>query len=202
MGWRLRCILAIALLGIALLAVLARTLPSNSVSDPATISRVRELVEQLAQRPHPLGSREHARIRDFIIEQLRHSAIAVNEQPSDAVTYIAGANEGAHLNNVLATIPGREPTESAIMLVAHYDTVPNSRGAGDDGAAVAALLETARIIGARPRLRRTVHFLFTDAEEQGLLGARAFVAGNPTAQRIGLVINFEARGTSGPVIMY
>jgi hypothetical protein len=51
-------------------------------------------------------------------------------------------------------------------------------------------------------LRRTVHFLFTDAEESGLLGAQAFIASNPVAQQVGLVINLEARGTSGPVLMY
>src|SRR5205085_1352407 len=45
-------------------------------------------------------------------------------------------------------------------------------------------------------------FLFTDGEEAGLLGAKAFVDEHPWAKEVGLVLNFDARGTSGPVVMY
>ena len=86
--------------------------------------------------------------------------------------------------NILAATPVPRPS----LLVAHYDSVTNSRGAGDDGAAVAALLETARIVMAGPKLRRSIFILFTDAEEVGLLGALAFVHEHPLAQRAGIVI--------------
>src|SRR5690606_10747281 len=40
--------------------------------------------------------------------------------------------------------------------------------------------------------------LFTDAEEIGLLGAELFVKEHPWAEKVGLVLNFEARGSGGP----
>ena len=43
--------------------------------------------------------------------------------------------------------------------------------------------------------------LITDGEEAGLLGARAFVNGHPWLDDIGLVLNFEARGNGGPVLL-
>ena len=45
-------------------------------------------------------------------------------------------------------------------------------------------------------------FLFTDSEEGGLLGAKGFRGASPLAKQIGLVMNFEARGTSGPAMMF
>ncbi|MEM9380857.1 MAG: M28 family peptidase, partial [Planctomycetota bacterium] len=49
---------------------------------------------------------------------------------------------------------------------------------------------------------RDVIFLFEDAEEHGLLGAEAFAAGHPWAADVGVVVNLEARGTTGPSRMF
>jgi hypothetical protein len=86
--------------------------------------------------------------------------------------------------------------------VSHYDSVIAGPGANDDGTAVAALLETIRALRAGPPIQNDVVFLFTDGEEAGLLGAKAFVDEHPLAREIGLVLNFEARGNSGPVLMF
>ncbi|GAL70575.1 peptidase [Jejuia pallidilutea] len=43
--------------------------------------------------------------------------------------------------------------------------------------------------------------LITDAEELGLHGADIFVNKHPWAKNVGLVLNFEARGSGGPSIM-
>src|SRR5207245_10866754 len=85
----------------------------------------------------------------------------------------------------------------AVALVAQYDSVAAGPGAGDDGAGVAALLETLRGLRAGPALQNDLIFLFTDGEEDGLLGASAFVAEHPWAKDAHVVINFEARGNSG-----
>jgi hypothetical protein len=50
--------------------------------------------------------------------------------------------------------------------------------------------------------RNDIVFVFTDGEEAGLLGAEAFAAEHPLAARGGVVLNVEARGTGGPVIMF
>jgi hypothetical protein len=53
-----------------------------------------------------------------------------------------------------------------------------------------------------PSLKNDLIFLLTDGEEAGLIGARGFVQSSPLSKEIKLVVNFEARGTSGPVYMF
>src|SRR5690606_9193170 len=90
----------------------------------------------------------------------------------------------------------------AIVLVAHYDTVPHSPGGTDAGNAVAAILETVRALQAFPTLRNDVIVLITDAEEVGLCGAQAYVDEHPWASETALVLNHEGRGHTGPVVMF
>ena len=87
------------------------------------------------------------------------------------------------------------------MLAAHYDSVPSSFGANDDGAGVVTLLETARALKANGPLKNDVILLFSDGEEVGLLGANAFTT-HPWAKDAGVFMNFEARGNTGPVVMF
>lgn len=75
--------------------------------------------------------------------------------------------EGA---NIIAVKPGRVP--AAVAVIAHHDTVRDSPGADDNGAAVAVLVELARLL-APLRLHRTVVLAATDMEELGFFGARA-----------------------------
>ena len=98
---------------------------------------------------------------------------------------------------MIAWLPGIANSK-AVMLVAHYDSVPNGTGASDDGAGVVALLETVRAVKSTAPLKNDVIFLFTDGEETGLLGANAFISEHPWAKDVGLVLNFEAREICGP----
>jgi len=52
------------------------------------------------------------------------------------------------------------------------------------------------------RIAMTHNLRFTDAEEEGLLGAHAFVTTHPWAAGVGAVLNFEARGNAGAVLMF
>jgi hypothetical protein len=87
-----------------------------------------------------------------------------------------------------------------VLLVAHYDSVGASPGAGDDGSGVATLLEAARALRADPPRRNAVAFLFTDGEEVGLLGALGFVAAAGT--EVGVVVNVDSFGAEGPSLMF
>jgi hypothetical protein len=89
----------------------------------------------------------------------------------------------------------------AVMLAAHYDSVGAGPGAGDDGAGVAAILETVRALRAGPPLARPVLLWIDDGEEAGLLGAEAF-AEQPERAEVGAVVNLEARGTTGQSLMF
>src|SRR5258706_7442827 len=64
------------------------------------------------------------------------------------------------------------------------------------------MLETLRALKSSPTLSNDVIALFSDGEEIGSLGAKAFVYQHPWAKDVGVVLNFEARGSSGPAIMF
>jgi hypothetical protein len=197
---------------VALLVVLALCVPAGVLSTrpppvvpadapPGTFSAARASrhLEWLARAPHPAGTAEHARVRDALVRELASLGLAPEVQRTTAVH---GEHQCAGtVHNVVARLEGTR-RGSAVLLVAHYDTKAPAPGAGDDAAAVAALLETARALKAGPPLASPVVFLFTDGEEDGLLGASAFVREHPWARSIGVVLNFEARGTSGPTLLF
>jgi hypothetical protein len=82
-------------------------------------------------------------------------------------------------HNVLAEIPGTDPVlrEEVVFVGAHLDFWHTATGATDNADGVTAVMEAMRIlmaINARPR--RTIRVALWDGEEQGLLGARAYVS--------------------------
>lgn len=174
--------------------------PKNAPATAFSAERAMEHLRVIASEPHPIGSPAHAEVRDYLVAQLRELGLEPQLQTATAVQERYGVQVGT-VQNVVARIAGAESGQ-AIMLAAHYDSVPTSPGASDDGAAVAAILETARALTAGEPLQRDVILLFTDGEEAGLLGARAFVDEHPWAKDVGLVLNFEARGSSGPAVMF
>jgi len=105
--------------------------------------------------------------------------------------------------NILARIKGTNNSK-ALLLLSHYDSAPHSysHGASDAGSGVATILEGVRtfLYNKTPH-KNDVIILFSDAEELGLNGAALFVTQHQWAKEIGLVLNFEARGTSGPSYM-
>ncbi len=110
--------------------------------------------------------------------------------------------ENTILKNLLVTIPGTIPHLRPILLVTHHDSCPWGPGAGDASSAVVALVEYAGILGQNPP-RRTTHFLFTDGEEFGLLGAHALYDHQALPiEDPAFVLNFDARGTTGGIPMF
>ncbi|QDT58968.1 Leupeptin-inactivating enzyme 1 precursor [Stieleria bergensis] len=111
---------------------------------------------------------------------------------------------GAELTNLLATLPGQQPDLAPILIVTHHDSCPWGPGAGDAGSCVVALVEHCRMLSQQQAShQRTVHYLFTDSEEYGLVGAKHFARSNPLPIATpAFVLNFDARGTSGGVPMF
>jgi hypothetical protein len=201
--------LLIAWLGIALVVALAIWLqqppppvPATAAASEFSAERAMEHVKAIARSPRPIGSANHAAARDYIVQRLRGFGFESEIQKTTAVNstgaslFLAGTIE-----NVVARRKGSGDGR-AVALVAHYDSVSTGPGANDDGVGVATLLETARALTAGPPLRNDVLFLFTDGEETGVLGARAFVAEHPWAKEVEIALNFEARGNGGPSIMF
>jgi hypothetical protein len=103
------------------------------------------------------------------------------------------------VRNVLVRIPGRD--SAALLLSAHYDTPVGSKGAADDGVAVASLVEIARALAAAPPLAHTVIININDGEEQGLLGSHAFTT-HPWAHDVRAFVNLESAGPHGKAILF
>lgn len=165
-------------------------------------SRAMEHLKVIARAPHPVGSIEHESVRDYIVKELAALGLEWEIQTTTALgSAQADLFRLGTVQNIVGRLRGTD-NSAAILLVGHYDSVPTSRGASDDGAAVAAILETARALKASPPLKNDVIFLFTDGEEFGLLGAKAFVDEHPWSRGVGVVFNFEARGSSGPSLMF
>ncbi len=174
--------------------------PSSAAPTEFSAERAMAHVTAITAAPHPMASAEHAKVQAYIVGELKKSGLEPQVQTAMGVTprYVVAGT----VQNIVARLKGSEKSGKALALVAHYDSVPAAPGAGDDGAAVAALLETLRALKAGTQLKHDVIFLFTDGEESGLLGASAFMDEHPWAKEIGAVLNFEGRGKSGAVVMF
>jgi hypothetical protein len=208
----MRHALAVAalLLG-AWLGLRCLSLPAPARADAAGFSAERALadIRVIAQAPHSVWDQASlVPVRDHILHRLTSMGLPVSVKAFPPVTDRYGHTYP--LRNLSAASPGR--SGSSILLVAHYDSSPKkrpaeaegSRGAADDGYGVATLLEIAQVLtrSGEP-LQNGVRFLFTDAEETGLLGARAEMEQNLAAyQDVNLVVNVEARGVKGPAVMF
>lgn len=73
-------------------------------------------------------------------------------------------------HNIVVEIPGTDLPNELLIVGAHFDAVPGTPGADDNGSGTAALLELARVLKDRP-MRRTVRLVFFNLEEAGLRGA-------------------------------
>lgn len=155
------------------------------------------------EKPHPVSSDENARVRGRILTEFS----ALNLRPyvlhgfSCHSPHDYGALICATVNDVIAEVkPGHG---KAIVLLAHYDSVPAGPGAADDQSGVATVIETARaLIAQRLPGRHPVMAVLTDGEEADLLGAAAFLKNPRLRARVGAVVNVEARGNRGPSLLF
>jgi Peptidase family M28 len=200
--------LILAAVGVAALltaTLLAYRTPAALESDaPAaafSAARAREVLKDLVGNdvPHPMGSAANAQVRDLIVRRLT------------ALGYTATLQTGLVCNdwgvcglptNIVATLGPVPAGKTAVLLSAHYDSVAAGPGASDDGAGVAAVLEIARILAARPAPRNPIVLLVTDGEEAGLLGAQLFTREHDLARHVWAAVNMDSRGTSGPSLMF
>jgi hypothetical protein len=198
-------VLSALVLLLGLVAAAAALVPpgADPDADDAAFSAARAfvLVERVAVEPHPIGTAADHRVRTEIADQLRSLGLEPQFQPLEVPDYYGSSGGTVTVVNLMARIPG-EASTGAVALVGHYDTVPASPGANDNGAAVASILEAARAILAGPPLRNDVVLLFTDAEEPApRYGSTAFVAEHPWARDIAFVVNLEAVGGGGPSLL-
>lgn len=170
-----------------------------SLDGEFSASNARAILKELVGDgiPHPSGSGQNVVVRERIVAYLRESGY----EPQLQSTRKSQNDAEIAITNVVARRRGARPGR-AIMVAAHYDSVDEGPGACDDGVGVAVVLEVARMIQYLPSVRNDFVVLITDGEEIGRLGAKAFVREHPWAKDVEVVINLEARGTTGRSLLF
>ncbi|MFC6885615.1 MULTISPECIES: M28 family peptidase [Actinomadura] len=102
------------------------------------------------------GERLRAGVRRLSLEVTRHTGLTSHNVIAER----------------RATLPN--PGRKAVIVSAHYDSVPGSPGGNDDGSGTALCLELARAMRRLPT-RQDLRFCLWGAEELGLVGARHYV---------------------------
>jgi Zn-dependent M28 family amino/carboxypeptidase len=117
------------------------------------------------------------------------SAAAISVDPAQNITQY----------NVIAESRGGDPN-NVVMAGAHLDSVQRGPGINDNGSGSAAILETA-IQMAKVKPRNKLRFAWWGAEEAGLVGSIAYVAGLSEEERkkIALYLNFDMVGSPNHV---
>jgi hypothetical protein len=171
---------------------------AKGISDFST-DRALVHVKNISKAPHAVGFPAHKAVREYLLAELQKMGLETSLQEG----YTAGDwGNLSKATNILTRIKGSGKGK-ALLLLSHYDSGPHSSlGASDAGSGVATILEGVRAFLSQGKTpENDIIILFTDAEELGLNGADLFVNEHPWAKEVGLVLNFEARGSGGPGYM-
>lgn len=202
---KLRLWITLPLLILAVFWSFKALMPSDSnssVEDSYGFSTTRALkhVKEISRKPHAVGFPAHKEVREYIVNELKNLGLEVSLQEG----YTAGdwANYSKAVN-IVTRIEGSGDGK-ALLLLTHYDSNPHSSlGASDAGSGVATILEGIRaFLEQQKKPKNDVIIVITDAEELGLNGADLFANKHPWTSDVGLVLNFEARGSGGPSYMF
>jgi len=152
-------------------------------------------LQEIVRERHPyLASVGHFYVQTYIRQQLSlWGEITIHE------FIVSGKVHKNLILNLPAATPANsnlevDPSQPLIIIGAHYDGVPNSPAADDNGTGVAVLLELARIIAAQP-LAYPVQLIAFDLEEYGLLGSAAYVETLKAQERqVRIMLSLEMLG--------
>ena len=212
--------------------ILPSPAPTTADPAEFSAERAMTSINRLADEPHSVLRREaHDRARDDVIGMFTDLGYTPNvhsdpmfdlSDPADKRIFDGlSAEQQATLKDtptdtIVVDVPGK--SERTMALMAHYDSATveadenghqqitdgTSLGAADDGYGVAAIVETLRALKAEGRQpENSLKIVITDAEEIGLVGARNEMRHHRADyENVDLVLNLEARGTSGPALMF
>ncbi|MEN9518001.1 MAG: hypothetical protein RLZZ381_589 [Cyanobacteriota bacterium] len=144
------------------------------------------LTQIVRERDPYLNSGGHFLVREYIRESLTLSGkVEVHEFKFNGKT---------HQNLILNLNPVSNCDLPPILIGAHYDAVPGTPGADDNGTGVAVLLEMAEVFASNP-LKYPVRLVAFDLEEYGLLGSTAYAHYlKSNRQKLRLMLSLEMLG--------
>ena len=211
--------------------ILPSPAPTTADPTTFSAERAMAAINRLADEPHSVLRREaHDRARDDVVgmfSDLGYTPTVHSDpmfdlsDPADKRIFDGLSAEqqavlkDAPAETIVVDVPGK--SERTMALMAHYDsatdsdgdrarftTSGDSYGAADDGYGVATIVETLRALKAEGRQpENSLKIGITDGEEIGLVGARNEMRHHRADyENVDLVLNLEARGTSGPALMF
>ncbi|XP_064542360.1 endoplasmic reticulum metallopeptidase 1 isoform X1 [Drosophila montana] len=126
------------------------------------------------------------------------------QQASGAYMHWTMVNMYQGIQNVVVKLSEKGNTnENYLLINSHYDSVPGSPGAGDDGSMVVTMLEVMRVIAKSDEpLAHPIVFLFNGAEENPLQGSHAFITQHKWAKNCKALINLDSAGSGGREILF
>ncbi len=194
-------IIALVIIGLTAYSSITLLMPKNNyINNPTEVQfsnkKAFRHVQQLAKKPHAIASKSHDVAMQYCINELEKLGLDVHIQEGNTFSNWATF---AKVKNIVARIKGTNNTK-ALLIMTHYDSAGNtSYGASDAASGVAVILEGIRsFLATNTPHKNDIIILITDGEEIGLNGAHLFVDKHPWLKDIGLVLNFEARGSGGP----
>ncbi|XP_055623896.1 endoplasmic reticulum metallopeptidase 1-like [Toxorhynchites rutilus septentrionalis] len=107
-------------------------------------------------------------------------------------------------NVLVKMVPAGLPEpDNYLMLSSHYDSVPQSPGAGDAGGMIVVMLEVLRKLSQdSAHYQHGIVFVFNNLEEKGLIGAHAFAGYHRWWGKVRAFINMDAAASGGREIMF
>ncbi|WP_279012627.1 M20/M25/M40 family metallo-hydrolase [Actinomyces oris] len=212
--------------------ILPSPAPTTADPTTFSAERAMAAINRLADEPHSVLRRgAHGRARDDVIGMFSDLGYTptVHSDPmfdlsdpadkrifNDLSAEQQATLKDAKADTIVVDVPGK--SEHTMALMAHYDSATveadesghqhitdgTSLGAADDGYGVAAIVETLRALKADGRQpENSLKIVITDGEEIGLVGARNEMRHHRADyEDVDLVLNLEARGTSGPALMF
>lgn len=194
-------IIALLIFSLAAYSSIKTLMPQDNFIDAPTNSefsnsKAFKHVQNLGSDAHAVGTTAHEDASEYIIEELEKLGLEVQTQEGNS---FSDWGTFAKVKNITTRIKGTDNSK-ALVLMSHYDSAGHSsKGASDAASGVATVLEGIRAYITKGTTHKNdIIILFTDGEELGLNGARLFVKEHPWTKDIGLILNFEARGSGGP----
>ena len=215
-------ILAVVGIVAGLLAYGVLTLPTPKPADADGFSSARVVkdIEVISKERHSVAHPEaRAKVREYLIGRLQQlGADTVQVFTYDSLVgpknkHVEYVFDAHNIVADFAPLTASEGKPAELLLVAHYDSRYSqpfakdtvwSYGAADDGYGIGVILETvSQLLKNRTEWKQGVKVLFTDAEEAGMMGMTAIWENNKEVfENVGLMVNIDARGTWGPVLLF
>ncbi|CCD22906.1 Pff1p NDAI_0A07520 [Naumovozyma dairenensis CBS 421] len=174
-------------------------------------------LQNITLKPHPYTSRDNDRVHDYILERamkitqkIEYANISDDyetqtdtffRQP-DVFNLSSTRTRVIYFqsSNIIVKLEGKDKALPGLLLSSHFDSVPTSTGATDDGKGIASLLALLEYF-CQKQPERTLIFNFNNNEEFGLLGASVFFE-HPWSKLVHYFLNLEGTGVGGKAVLF